>query len=308
MSILLVSKKRDFTALESHIHSIDPDIDVQIWPAVPHPNRVQMAVAWNQPKNIFSALPNLKAITSLGAGADHLIYDTTIPESVTISRMVIPSLKVQISDYVLMSVFNIIRHTRTYFDQQNHAEWTEHQPLDKNGLRVGIMGLGELGAETAKKLVKNGFLVSGWARSEKDISSVRTYTSGQLDTFLKDVNILVCLLPLTPETDGVLNLESIKKLKQPAFIINAARGEHLVDEDLIYALDTDRVQHAILDVFTDEPLPESHPFWNRKKITITPHTAALTNEKEAAKLIVENYKRVLSGMELTNPVSRKHKY
>jgi len=308
MSILLVSKKRDFTALESHIRSIGPNIDVETWPAVAKPDRVQMAVAWNQPENVFATFPNLKVITSLGAGVDHLLYDSTIPETVTFTRMVLPSLKQQVADYVLMSALNILRNSHDYYRQQQQAEWAEHQPIEKDDLRIGVMGLGQLGSVTAKKLEQSGFHVSGWARTKKELSSIRTYTSGELDHFLEEVNILVCLLPLTPETEGILNLETIKKLKQPAFIINAARGEHLVDEDLIYALDTDRIRHATMDVFSDEPLPESHPFWNRDKITITPHVAALTNEKEAAKLIVENYKRLLSGMDLNHPVSRDHKY
>ena len=308
MSIFLVSRKRDFSSLKKHIQSIDSNIDVEIWPAVTHPGRVQLAIAWNQPENVFTKFPNLKAITSLGAGVDHLVRDATIPESINLTRMVLPSLKQQVADYVLMSVLNILRHSHTYYRQQQRAEWSEHQPIEKGGLRIGVMGLGQLGSVTAKKLEQNGFHVSGWARTKKELSSIRTYTSGEIDIFLKEVNILVCLLPLTPETTGILNLKTIKQLKQPAFIINAARGEHLVDEDLIYALDTDRIRHATLDVFTDEPLPESHPFWNRKKITITPHVAALTNDKEAAKLIVENYKRLLSGMKLLNPVSRKFKY
>src|SRR6056297_2036482 len=305
MSILLVSKKRKFSSLKKHIQTIDSNIDVEIWPAVSHPDRVQLAVAWNQPENVLATFPNLRAITSLGAGVDHLVYDTTIPETVTLTRMVLPSLKQQVADYVLMSTLNILRHSHTYYKQQQRAEWTEHQPIEKDDLRIGVMGLGQLGAVTAKKLEESGFHVSGWARTKKELSSIRTYASGEIDHFLKEVNILVCLLPLSPETEGILNLETIKKLKQPAFIINAARGEHLVDEDLIYALDTDRIQHATLDVFSDEPLPETHPFWNRDKITITPHVAAITNEKEAAKLIVENYKRLLTGMDVLHKIDNK---
>ena len=308
MSILLVAKKRDLSALKKHIHSIDSNIDVEIWPAVAKPERIQYAVAWNHPENVLDKFPNLRAVSSLGAGVDHLVNDATLPKSVILTRMVLPSLTQQISDYVLMSALNIIRHSHTYYRQQTRAKWTEHSPLGKSELRVGVMGLGELGAATAQKLERNGFNVSGWARTKKELSSIKTYTSDELPIFLKEVNILVCLLPLTPKTEEILNLNTIKQLKQPAFIINAARGEHLVDEDLIYALDTNQIQHAVLDVFSDEPLPESHPFWNRHKITITPHTAALTDEKESAELIVENYKRLLSGMEVLNPVSRDHKY
>jgi glyoxylate/hydroxypyruvate reductase A len=304
MSILLVSKHRDFSDLESHIRSIDPNLEVEIWPAVSNPGRVQLAVAWDQPDNIFPKYTNLKAIMSLGAGVDHLMFDETVPKHLFISRMVLPSLTDQIADYVLMSVLNIVRHSHIYYRQQMQAEWAAHQPLDKAEIHTGIMGLGELGSASAIRLAQNGFQVSGWARSEKNLPSVKTYTSGQLDAFLKEVNILVCLLPLTDETEGILNLETFKKLKRPSFVINAARGKHLVDEDLIYALDTDIIQHATLDVFLDEPLPESHPYWNRDKITITPHIAALTNDREAAELIVDNYKRLLSGMDVLHTVVR----
>ncbi len=308
MSLLLVSKKRNFSTLEKHIRAIAPNIEVEIWPAVANADRVQFAVAWNHPENVFAKFPNLKAVSSLGAGADHLVNDPTIPKTVSLARMVLPSLKEQISDYILMSLLNIIRHSHIYYRQQAQAEWKVNPPLKKNELHIGVMGLGELGLPAARKLERNGFTVSGWSRTKKEIPSIPTYASGELDTFLKEVNVLVCLLPLTPEADGILNLDTIKQLKQPAYIVNAARGEHLVDEDLVYALDTNQIEHAVLDVFTDEPLPESHPFWNRDKITITPHTAALTDEKEAAELIVENYKRLLSGMDLLNPVSRRQGY
>jgi glyoxylate/hydroxypyruvate reductase A len=304
MSVLLVSKNRDFSTLENHIRTIDPNIDVEIWPAIAKPDRVQLAVAWNHPENVLDKFPNLKAITSLGAGVDHLVTDTTLPTSVTLSRMVLPSLSEQISDYVLMAALNIIRHSHLYNQQQARAEWTVQQPLAKNELHAGVMGLGELGIPTAQKLEQNGFTVSGWSKTKKKLPSIKTYASDELNAFLEQVNMLICMLPLTPETAGILNLDTIKKLKQPAFIINVARGEHLVDEDLIYAIDAGLINHAVLDVFSTEPLPNSHPFWNRKKVTITPHTAAITNEKEAAQQIVENYKRLLSGMEMLNPVSR----
>lgn len=308
MSLLLVAQKRDMAPVKNAIKTIDPNIDVEIWPADANPDRVQFAVAWNHPKSVFSQYANLKAISSLGAGVDHLFADKTIPATIRFTRIVAPSLSDQMCDYVLTSVLNLFRNTEIYFRQQQNTEWKSHETYSKNDLTIGIMGLGELGQPVAQRLVSNGFQVIGWSRSAKRIEGVQSYTGKQLDTFLKESNILVCLLPLTPETDGILDLQLFKKLRKPAFLINAARGEHLVEEDLIYALDTGLIGHAVLDVFTREPLPDSHPFWGRKKITITPHIASVTDPKEAAQIIVENYKRLLSGMDLLYEVNKEKKY
>jgi len=170
------------------------------------------------------------------------------------------------------------------------------------------MGLGELGRDTAERLQMNGFNVNGWSKSKKEIDGVRSYSEDELNEFISATNILVCMLPLTNQTKEILDLKLFKMMKQPAFLINVARGEHLVEEDLIYALDTGLISRAVLDVFCKEPLPDSHPFWSREKITITPHIASLTNPKEVAELLVENYKRLLSGMELLYEVDREKGY
>ncbi len=308
MSLLLVAQNRDMKPFRDEILEIDSNIDVEIWPAVSKPERVQFAVAWNHPKQVFRQYPNLKAISSLGAGVDHLIPDESIPQQVRLTRVVVPSLKEQMCDFVLTSALNLIRNTQAYHTQQQRADWIPHQHLPKEEMTVGIMGMGELGSAVASRLQVNGFRVCGWSRSKKEIDGIDTYDNGQLDDFLNKTHILVCLLPLTSQTDGILDLDLFKKLGKPAFLINAARGEHLVEEDLIYALDTGLINHAVLDVFTEEPLPGSHPFWGRKKITITPHIASLTDPKEAASLIVENYKRLLSGMELLHEVDRERGY
>ena len=304
MSLLLVTKHRDMTPFKLAIGQIDPNIDVEIWPAVKNPHRVQFAVAWRHPKNVFSEYPNLKAISSLGAGVDHLMQDETIPDDVKITRVVTPSLSDQMSDYILTAVLNLFRYTRTYFEQQKKAEWNVHPFLNKDQVSVGVMGLGELGRAAAERLKNNGFSVKGWSRTKKALDGVEAFSKNELSGFLNSTNILVNLLPLTKKTEGILDLGLFKQLHQPAFLINAARGEHLVEEDLIYALDKNLLQHAVLDVFSEEPLPGSHPFWGRKKITITPHVASITDPTEAAELLVENYKRSLSGMGLLYEVDR----
>ena len=153
-----------------------------------------------------------------------------------------------------------------------------------------------------------GFNVAGWSNSKKSIPDVVTYSKEQLDPFLATTNILVCLLPLTEETKDILSLSLFKKLSNPGFLINVGRGQHLVEEDLIYALDMGLLNQAALDVFQSEPLPESHPFWGRDAITITPHVASVTEPEEIAELILENYKRMLSRNELLNRVDRYRGY
>lgn len=304
MSLLLVSQKRSMKRLAELIEAIDSNIDVEIWPNVRDADRVQFAVAWNHPKQLFHSYPNLKAVSSLGAGVEHLITDESIPDHVQISRMVLPSMADQLSDFVLMSILGLLNHSHQYYNQQSHAQWQSRWPLSKKEVSIGIMGLGHMGRKTAEKLVMNGFQVSGWSRSKKEIPSVKTYDEQQLDSFLSSVNVLICLLPLTDHTDGIIDLSLFKKLKQPAYFLNIGRGKLLVDEDLIYALDTGLINHAVLDVFEKEPLPDLHAFWNRKNITITPHVAAVTDEKEAAPYIVDNYKRLLSGMKLPHLADR----
>ena len=287
---------------------LDSNLDIEIWPDVKSEDRVSFAVAWKQPKNQFSRYANIKVVSSLGAGADHLLKDSSIPQEVALTRVVAPTLTDQMCDFVILSVFAMIRRFHDYNKQQIWADWKPHTHYKKEDLMVGVMGLGEIGEQVAVRLADNGFNVSGWANSKKSIPNVVTYSKEQLDPFLNSTNILICLLPLTKETEDILNLSLFKKLNNPGFLINVARGSHLVEEDLIYALDMGLLNHAALDVFQDEPLSEAHPFWGRDQITITPHIASVTEPKEIAELILENYKRMRSNMELLNRVDRYKGY
>jgi len=288
--------------------NLDSNLDVEVWPEVKSKDRVSFAVAWEQPKNQFSVYPNLKVISSLGAGADHLLKDDSIPQHVALTRVVAPTLTDQMCDYVLLSVLALIRHFHDYNKQQVWADWKPHTDYKKEDIMVGVMGLGQIGRKTAENLTKNGFNVSGWSNSKKSIPNVVTYSKHQLESFLAATNILVCLLPLTEETEDILNLSLFKKLGKPAFLINAARGSHLVEEDLIYALDMGLLDYVTLDVFQKEPLPESHPFWSRDNITITPHIASVTQPEEVAEIILENYKRMRSNLDLLYRVDRYKGY
>ncbi len=308
MSLLLIAKDRDMNPWKEALLAVDKNLDVEVWPRVEQKDRVTFAVSWNHPKEVLGAYPNLKVVSSLGAGADHLLKDEAIPESVKLARVMIPSLKSQMGEYVLNAIQNYRFHTSRYVDQKREAYWSKHDAVPKSDCAVGILGMGEMGEAVADLLLNNGFLVNGWSVTKKGIEGVNSFGAKELDDFLAQSNILVCLLPLTKETNGILELDLFKKIKQPSYLINVARGGHLVEEDLIYALDTGVLSGACLDVFEEEPLPENHLFWNRPKIMITPHVASITDPNEAAAQIVENYKRSLSGMELLNEVDRGKGY
>jgi glyoxylate/hydroxypyruvate reductase A len=309
MSLLLIAPDRNMKSWEKALKAVDPNLDIDIWPDVPDKKRVQFAVCWNQPKHVLDQYPNLKAVTSLGAGVDHLLSDEALPGSVAICRVVSPSLIQQMKEYVLGAVISIQRNFVRYIRQKDQGKWQVHEhPLAEN-LHIGVMGLGELGLPVAQQLEQLGYPVSGWSRSTKEIANVDTYTGDKnLEAFLDSTQILICLLPLTPKTEGILELDLFKQLKRPAWIINVARGEHLVDEDLIYALDSSILQGAWLDTFSEEPLPDKHPFWNRSNIIITPHIASITQPSEVAEQVVDNYKRALSGMDLNFAVDREKGY
>lgn len=308
MSLLLIAKNRDMNPLKEALLEEDSNLDIEIWPRVEQKERVTFAVSWNHPDKVLGNYPNLNTVSSLGAGVDHLLKDENIPETIKLARVMIPSLKTQMGEYVLNAIQNYRFNTSRYVDQKREGFWSKHDPVLLEDCTVGILGIGEMGSSVAELLNTNGYSVNGWSTSRKAIDGVTSFSKDELDEFLSATNILVCLLPLTKDTDGILELDLFKKLRRPAFVINVARGKHLIEEDLLYALDTGVLTGACLDVFEEEPLPNNHLFWNRPKIMITPHIASITSPKEAAKQILENYKRSLSGMELLNGVDREKGY
>lgn len=309
MSLLLIAKNRDFNSLKDSILELDPNIDVEVWPRVEKKDRVTFAVCWNHPDEVLGNYPNLRAVSSLGAGVNHLLDDESLDKQIPIVRLITESLQTQMADYVLNAITNYRLHTNRYFEQKRTGVWKQYGNLSKSSTPVGVMGLGEMGSSVATLLVQQGYEVFGWSRSRKDIDGVTSFAgSDQLGEFLGETKILVNLLPLTDETEGILDLDLFKKIRKPGYLINVGRGSHLVEEDLIYAFDMNYLEGACLDVFEEEPLPKNHTFWNRDQIMVTPHIAAITPAEEAAKVIVENYKRAISGMELMFEVDRDKGY
>jgi glyoxylate/hydroxypyruvate reductase A len=265
-------------------------------------------LVWRPPPGELARYPNLKAILSLGAGIEGLIADPTMPE-VPIARMVDPSLTSTMAEYVLLAV---LRHHRGFdrFERaQRERRWEFSLPPQPSDRQVGIMGLGELGAAAARLLLAHGFPVAGWSRSPKALDGVTSYAGhGELHSFLHRTDILVCLLPLTAETRGILDAETFDALPHGASLINVAGGAHLVEQDLLAALDSGHLAGATLDVFTDEPLPPDNPLWQHPKVLITPHIASYSVPAIAAAGVVDNIRRARAGQPLNHQVGRQRGY
>ncbi|WP_049973720.1 glyoxylate/hydroxypyruvate reductase A [Azospirillum sp. B4] len=284
--------------------------DVRVWPeGLGDPAEIDTALVWKPPAGLLASLPNLKVIFSLGAGVDALLADPTLP-GLPLVRMVEPGLTEGMTEYVCLHVLRWHRDAPLFEARQRAGVWRQltHQHLARER-RVGILGLGALGGDAALALKALRFDVAGWSRSPKHLEGIATYHGAEgLGPFLARTDILVCLLPLTPETEDILDAGLFAQLPRGAVVINAARGRHLVEEDLLAALDSGQLAGATLDVFRTEPLPASHPFWSHPKVTVTPHVAAITQARTAVEQVVDGLKRLAAGRPLVNLVDRARGY
>jgi glyoxylate/hydroxypyruvate reductase A len=270
---------------------------------------IDIALVANPPAGSLSQLPNLRFIQSLWAGVDRLLSDPTLPTDVPVSRLVDPNLTQAMVECVVAHVLFLHRQIPQYLGQQSSAEWKQWtQPLAMQR-RVGMLGLGQLGGAAAQALSRLGFDVVGWSAAPRTVKGIRTLHSAErLNSVLRDTEILVNLLPLTPQTTGILRKELFHVLPRGASIINLARGEHLVEEDLIDALATGHISHAILDVFRTEPLPPQHPFWSHPRVSVFPHVAAATDPDSATQLAANNIAAFRAGRTPVFLVDRRKGY
>src|SRR5690606_35006016 len=306
MSFLIISSQRDPKAWVQALKDKDPELELEVYPEVADPSKVEFALSWKHPHGIFKDYPNLKVIASMGAGIDHIIEDPDIPENIKITRVIDEQLTKDMSVFVLSLILDHLRNLSHHYCEM---QWKPKKYLRPENVQVGIMGMGVLGVGVAEKLIQNKFNVTGWSRSKKEILGVTTfYGEDQLTEFLSKSNVLVCLLPLTSETENILNKGIFEKLPKDAYIINVARGPHLVEDDLLEMIDSGHLSGASLDVFRKEPLPEDHPFWEHEKIKVTPHIASVTNPATVVPQILENYERMKEGKELKNVVDREREY
>ncbi|MBC5991989.1 2-hydroxyacid dehydrogenase [Pontibacter cellulosilyticus] len=309
MSILLISRGRDINPWLETIKSERPELDLRVYPDTGSEEEITFAITWNHPLGAFKAFPNLKCIASMGAGVDHILKDPELPEDVLITRVTDEHLTNDMATFTTAVVLNYMRGLSAYKAAEQEGNWQPKPYLRQRDLTVGVMGMGVLGAEAATQLKKLGFSVQGWAKSHKSIEGIPVYAGAdELDYFLATSNVLICLLPLTSETANILNKTTFEKLPQGAYVINVARGEHLVEADLLEMLDKGHLAGASLDVFRTEPLPKEHPFWSHPKVDVTPHIASVTNPASAAKQILQNYDRLHQKEPLINVVSRTKGY
>ncbi len=296
---------------EGQIHAADPDLIIKVQGRDAYaPAEIDYALSFRPPPGLFKTLPNLKAVFSLGAGVDGFLLDTEYPRHVPLVRFVNRWLSLEMAQYAVLHTLMHHRQQRMFDAFQKARQWRQGIPQRKTAdTRVGILGFGEIGQLAGERLRDLGFPVAGWSRTKKRVAGIESYAGdAELKPFLARTDILTCLLPLTPSTRGILNAEAFAAMPAGAAVINAARGGHLVERDLIAALDSNHLSGATLDVFETEPLPESSPLWLHPKITVTPHVAGLTDPKEAARFVIDGMERVERGEKLDNTVDFERGY
>jgi glyoxylate/hydroxypyruvate reductase len=313
-AILLAVTGADPQPWEERLRALAPQRDIRLWPdRLGDAADIAYACAWNAPRGLFARLPNLKAIFSLGAGVDHILADPDLPD-VPVVRIADPDLTMRMSEYVVLHVLLHHRRQRLYDVQQRERVWREHAQPPASAVAVGVMGLGVLGAATAAALARLGFRVAGWSRAPKVLAGIECFHGEDgLDAFLSRTEILVCLLPATPATHGILNLTRLRKLKRDgaaggAYLINAARGALQVEADILAALDEGSLAGATLDVFAREPLPAPSPLWRHPKVTITPHNAAFSDPHALAANVLRQIERLETGLPLEHVLDRARGY
>jgi glyoxylate/hydroxypyruvate reductase A len=252
-----------------------------------------VAIVAAPPKGTLGKLGNAKLIQHLWMGVETLLADPELPRHVPLARLVDPGMTAAMTETVLAHTLDWHRRLYRYRAQQKEAKWHRFRQYMAADHTVGILGMGALGTAAAARLLPLGFNVVGWSRRAKHVEGVKCFTD--LSETLLQSDVVVCLLPLTPQTRGILNAESIAKIKKGGGIINCARGGHIVRDDLIAALDSGHIAHAWLDVFEKEPLPADDPLWRHPGVSITPHAAALTEPRTAVKEIAKNIEAIRRG-------------
>jgi glyoxylate/hydroxypyruvate reductase A len=304
MAILLSTKATTMEMWRDALLAVDPTLEIRMFPEAGDPADIEAAVVWTAHDMAeLRRYPNLKLIVSMGAGVDHLLRPPGPPPGIPVARLVDKMLTLQMGEWVLLNVLRFHRQDLDYRAQQRDRVWLELPAPVTASRRVGILGVGELGAHAAGLLLNLGFPVMGWTRRPRAVDGVTMFHGeAGLAAMAAQTDILVCLLPLTPETRGIVNAGLLALLPRGAFLINGARGGHVVDADLLAALDSGQLAGAALDVFEPEPLPADHRYWSHPKVVMTPHAASITIPSSAAPQVVENLHRARAGKPLINLV------
>ncbi len=308
MRILHVGDAQRGREWQAAVAAALPEVRFECWPDVVHTEDIRHLVAWTLPDEVLAALPNLEVLFSVGAGIDQLELGR-LPSGLRVVRMIEPGIIDTMADFVSMAVLALHRNLPFHLANQRAGKWEWRDVPPARERRVGIMGLGELGQSALAALAPHGFRLSGWSRNLRVLPGVSCHFGADgLDRFLAETEILVCLLPLTDETRGILDADLFAKLPAGASLVNVARGGHLVQNDLLAALDDGHLAAAFLDVATPEPLPPNHPFYHHPAIILTPHVAGITRRDSAVKALIDNLRRELAGDPLLGEVDRSRGY
>jgi len=314
MSAMLVAVDGDLAGPWTQAFRKQPGAIVRAWPDdLGDPREIDIACVWRAPHGLLATLPNLKLIVNLGAGADYLLADASLPD-VPIVRAADPDLSMRVTEYAVLHTLRYHRRQPLYNAQQRARIWKVHEQPAASEVNVGVMGLGVIGAEAARVLARIGFKVAGWSASPKIIDGIETFHGAAgLDPFLARTEILICLLPLTPATGGILDGTVFRKLRRDgaaggAFLINAGRGPLQIDADILAALGDGTLAGATLDVFPEEPLPPSSALWTHPKVTVTPHNAGDILPDILAAQVMRQIARLERGEPLQNLVDRRRGY
>lgn len=270
---------------------------------------IHAALVANPSRGALRGLPHLEFVQSLWAGVEGLLADDTLPAGVPLARMVDPAMNEAMAQTALWAVLSVHRDHYAYARQQREARWQAWPQRRADEVRVLVLGLGQMGARSALKLAANGYAVSGWSTRPAALAGVATaHGDAALPALLGAADVVVNLLPLTPATRGFFDAARLAQLAPGAALVNLARGAQIVDADLLAALDAGRLSQAVLDVFAEEPLPASHPYWRHPRVTVLPHAAAQTDPRSAAKIAARNLRAWRLGLPIENLVDRQRGY
>jgi len=306
MNITICFEKLDPTPWVQGLQKAFPQAQVSAW--APGAPQADHAIVWAPPQQFIDEQPGLQTLFNIGAGVDALLQ-LKLPSSLKVVRLDDAGMSVQMAEYVCHAV---IRHFREFdgYDADTQAgKWSYRKPRSRADFSVGVMGLGVLGERVAKALQVFEFPVNGYSRSAKNLPGIRSFSGAQgLNEFLAATRVLVNLMPLTPETENILDKDTLSQLQPGGYLINVARGKHLVEEDLVTLVDSGHLAGATLDVFRTEPLPADHPFWSHPKITVTPHTSARTLRDESIAQIVGKIQALQRGEPINGVVNPQRGY
>ncbi|WP_133646140.1 2-hydroxyacid dehydrogenase [Paraburkholderia flava] len=310
MTRLLLLADFDLSALagplEEHLRPHVPGLRICL-PGDPDAGGAEIAVCWNPPAGALSTLPKLRLVHSIAAGVDNILSDPTLPD-VPLCRVVDPSHAQGMTEFATWGVLHFHRHFDAVLANQSKALWRRPAQTDAAQRRVGVMGLGTLGARVAVELQRFGFDVRGWSRERKSLPGIATFRADEFDAFCADLDIAICLLPLTEQTRGILGRATFDVLPRGAKLIHAGRGEHVVRADLLAALEDGRLGGAIVDVFDVEPLPADDAYWQAPNLIVTPHMASVASFECIGEQVAFNVRQLLEGGALRNVVDRGKGY